>query len=150
MFLSSCSHSFLSLCNLYRISLQIYLIDNVFVNVIFDKQYTEIKFFMNIVHGLNAKQHGIHIWIFGKVCTIVFYSIPHLEEQIPQMSKIRIVEKEAVSPIASQYQHWDEYIIVTCITYARIQWHWSQFSNNNCIWKSDMLNINHFLLRRNI
>ena len=31
------------------------LIDSVFVNVIFDKQYTEIKYFMNIVHGLNAK-----------------------------------------------------------------------------------------------
>ena len=65
-----------------------------FVNVIFDMQYTEIEYFMTIVHVLNTEQNVIHIWIVGKVYTMVFCTIPHLEEQIPQMSNIRTVEKE--------------------------------------------------------
>ena len=64
-----------------------------FVNVLFDMQYTEIKYFMTIVHVLKTKQNVINIWIVGKVYTMVFYTIPHLEEQIPQMSNIRTVEK---------------------------------------------------------
>ena len=56
-------------------------------------QYTEIKYFMTIAHVLNTKQNVIHISIVGKVYTMVFYSIPYLGEQIPQMSNIRTVEK---------------------------------------------------------
>ena len=70
-----------------------------FVNVVFDMQYTEIKYFMTIVYVLNTKQNVIHIWIVGKVYTMVFYIIPHLEEQIPQISNIRTVEKEVAGII---------------------------------------------------
>ena len=70
-----------------------------FVNVIFDMQYIEIKYFMTIVHVLNTKQNVIHIWIIGKVYTMAFYTIPHLEEQIPQISNIRTVEKEVAGII---------------------------------------------------
>ena len=70
-----------------------------FIHVIFDKQYTEIKYFMTIVHVLNTKQNVTHIWIIGKVYTMVFYSILHLEEQIPHMSNIRTVEKEVAGII---------------------------------------------------
>ena len=41
----------------------------------------------------------MHIWIVGKVYTMVFCTIPHLEEQIPQMSNIRTVEKEVAGII---------------------------------------------------
>ena len=70
-----------------------------FVNVIFDMQYTEIKYFMTIVHVLNTKQNVIHIWIVGKVYTMLFHTIPHLEVQIAQMSNIRTVEKEVADII---------------------------------------------------
>ena len=70
-----------------------------FVKAIFDMQYTEIEYFMTIAHVLNAKQNVIHIWIVGKVYTMVFCIIQHLEEQIPKMSNIRTVEKEVAGII---------------------------------------------------
>ena len=54
--------------------------ESLFIHVIFDMQYTEINYFMTIVHVLNTKQNFIHIWIAGKVYTMIFYSLPHLEE----------------------------------------------------------------------
>ena len=68
-----------------------------FVNVIFDMQDTEIKYFVSIVHALHTKQNVI--WIVGKVHTRVFYTILHLEKQIPQMSNMRTVEKEVAGII---------------------------------------------------
>ena len=46
-----------------------------FVIVIFDMQYTEIKYLMTIVHVLDTKQNAMHIW---KVYTMVFCTIPHI------------------------------------------------------------------------
>ena len=80
-----------------------------FFNMIFDGQYTELKHTMIIVHVLNTKQKVMHIWIIGKVYTLVFCSIPYstLEEQIPHISPTKAVQKVmATSSILSVYQHW--------------------------------------------
>ena len=100
--LSLFSHIFFSISNLHRVSnywQHVIMKEPLFVNIIFDMQYTEIKYFLTIEHALNTIQNVIHIWIISKVYTTVFYSIPYLEEQISQMSYIRAVDKEVADVI---------------------------------------------------
>ena len=67
---------------------------------------------MTIVHAANTKQDIIHIWIMGKIYMLIFYFIPHIEEQKPQMLHSGAVEEEMA--ISSQYEHWgDAFIFIS-------------------------------------
>ena len=54
---------------------------------------------MTIVHVVNTKQGIIHIWIIGKIYMLIFYFIPHFEEQKPQMLHCGAVEEEMADVI---------------------------------------------------
>ena len=49
--------------------------ESLLVEIIFDMQYTEIKYFVTIVHVVNTKQNVILISIVRNVSTMICYPI---------------------------------------------------------------------------
>ena len=82
------------------------------LNTIFDGTYTDIKYFMIIVHVLNTKQNVIHIWMIGRVYTLVFCSILNWKRKYHKCRPLRQFKKKwLISSIPSVYQHWGDVFI---------------------------------------
>ena len=86
---------------------------------------------MTIVHAANTKQYIIHNWVMGKIYMLIFYFIPHFEEQKPQMLHSGAVEEEMADVIHfitvwtlrwCFYFHIEYFLLQLIILWTNLNW----------------------------